>query len=143
MTNKKYAVPEGMVLAAVESLCKVVGYPHPAAIPETIRNVRIALEESVHWLAENPIVPTNEQVEAIHVEQYDSTEDFLTVSKKNMAVEWQRQMFLSPKSRIPEAVEDLWIDENSISFYKGDPEAIAARGNRAILEAYRRGREGR
>ena len=142
MTNKKYVVPEGMLQAATQaynSKTAELGYKYYVdryVVEEIVR-------AAVRWLAENPIVPTNEQVEAIHVEQYDSTEDFLTVSKKNMAVEWQRQMFLSPKSRIPEAVEDLWIDENSISFYKGDPEAIAARGNRAILEAYRRGREGR
>lgn len=134
MSEKKYVVPEKMLRAATASVMKIHGYGETSSrydYESHEANCRIALEAALRWLGENPIVPTQEQLESL-------TSDWRLMgtpccSTQFIAVEWQRRMFLAPEPEIPEEVKDLLYGECA-SF------TAAERVDARIIEAYRRGK---
>jgi hypothetical protein len=62
--------------------------------------IRIVLEAALGWLAENPVVPTQEQLQAMreHLlpDMPKGAEHFTSDDLRQGAVEWQRRMFLAP-----------------------------------------------
>ena len=129
---KKIIVPEGMEHAVVREVfeqCGRVDY-HP--------QIRVGLEAALLWLSENPIAPTDEQVEELQEYSFNNIHG----SKMQLVwslFEWQRRMFLAPEPEVPEEVKDLLLDENI-------PTADYSRPTRdyyntQILEAFRRGQK--
>jgi hypothetical protein len=125
--NKKIVVPEGMLKAAIAS-------HNDAVLKGNTPLVRDALEAALRWLAENPIVPTTEQVLAVR-RACGETHTALTEKAKPLFAEWQRRMFLAPEPEVPEEIKDL-LDPL-------DPYPYKSVHNPQVLEAYRRGKESR
>lgn len=129
MDEKKYAVPAGM-LDAFRKAETHHGRVWDAEVLEAM------LTAALRWLAENPIVPTPEQMNKLRFDTCDN--DMTTTFNQrsiNLATAWQRRMFLAPEPEIPEAVKDLlWKSEDDGKNY--DP---APGHNRDVIEAYRRG----
>lgn len=143
MGEKRIVVPEGMLKAVIEH--------HPARRflqddPKLYATTTLeaVLEAALRWISENPRVPTDGQAEEIALESYYSDpalpDSLLTKIKVNMAVEWQRRMFLAPE---PNSLDDLYIFPNQ--FIPGDLKVdISANDvNVRINEAYRRGQQSR
>jgi len=132
MSESRIVVPDGMLTAAM----------HAIGIPEQYKQthqVNKALEAALRWLSENPIVPTDEQVKAIH---HSATEAACT-SKSILpffAIEWQRRMFLAPEPEIPEDIRDLIYGDEvaATGLVKG---GTFDESNQRVLEAYRRGQK--
>ncbi len=121
---KRIVVPSGMVEAAMD-----------ATIPQAHtnkerRNVYLAVEASLRWLSENPIIPTDEQVEEMRIKLVPVHPHW-----GNIVAEWQRRMFLAPELEVLEPIKDLLCGG-------GDAEAYFRPDiyNDRIVEAYRRGR---
>lgn len=118
MNEKKYVVPEGMLKAAEKRLKTCYGLADFA---------QMILEIAIRWLAENPIVPTLEQVEKISSVVMKSdrrgTADYY--------VEFQRIMFLAPEPDPDEPIKDLL---GKAMAYTAD--CLSER----VREAYRRGK---
>lgn len=112
-------IPEGMLKAAMYD--DGAGYLSEAWMERR-------LEAALRWLSENPIVPTDKQLEDIA--SFASAPTHFGVSI--WFQQWQRRMFLAPESKIPEEVKDL-LWESSARLDRG------FHWNDAILEAYRRG----
>jgi hypothetical protein len=108
MSEKRYVVPDGMRAAYKEAGGFLAG-----------------LEAAMRWLAENPIVPTEEQILLDAVPSLGSARRDI----QHHIAAWQRRMFLSPEPEIPEAVKGLM-------FSSGNGEA-----DRRMIEAYKRGFE--
>lgn len=133
---KSVVVPEGMLEAARTSILKRAGQAL-SFDQMTYLNVEAALQ----WLADNPIVPTNEQANnlweiALCVDDIKNETDH---AAKNLAMAWQRVMFLAPEPIMPKELHDLtWRNSNgpagkvSLSFKEMDDR---------ILEAFRRGQK--
>lgn len=126
MQDKKYLVPEGMLKAAL-------------AVPWSGRFTEDALLAAIHWLAENPIVPTPKQREALTLE-YSNTSHALEGTSHQTAwlmMEWPRRMFLAPEPQVhpmlvmlvKECEEAGW-EREKVATLKG-----------VFESAYRRGRE--
>lgn len=125
MDEKKYLVPEGMLEAFLHE------ENHDGTKwDDEVLNAMLAA--ALRWLAENPIVPTDEQIRALWSEVCKSTPG----SYKHGLVEWQRRMFLAAEPEIPEAVKDLMWERVGFAGFTNDRESY----NDNILEAYRRGR---
>jgi hypothetical protein len=85
-------VPEGM-LKAVEDI-----FMRSWFSPKRV------LEAALRWLAENPIVPTEEQVDAMarhHEKDGGSLSDTGVLFERDAIAEWQRRMFLAPDQEGP------------------------------------------
>lgn len=108
MSEKRVVVPSEMGVAvarAVHGACGRVDY-HP--------QIRVALEEALLWLSENPIVPTPEQCDEIR-SAVDAVmengpgrqvgESLVSDGTCETCVEWQRRMFLAPEPPDPEVPE--------------------------------------
>lgn len=107
-----------------------------------------ALDAALLWLAENPIVPTDGQMQRLYEDMSKINDGRLT---HRAVVEWQRRMFLEPNPEVPEAIKDLLLDENSciplatnmpmpmqsFTYTIGDAER---KHNAQVIEAYRRGK---
>jgi hypothetical protein len=117
--EKKYVVPEGMLQCAVEAMKE----PGGSKFRSTEQWAATGLEAAIRWLAENPIVPTKEQIDQIDY-FLDGEPNFV----ESHAVEWQRRMFLAPEPEAPDAVKDLY-----------DEAPPGGTAQKAIIEAYRRG----
>ena len=133
MSDKKYTVPAEGLKAAVEVARKMEGYPHPDG-EETKRlteKVKAILEEGfIRWQSESPLVPTSKQ----ESELLDSwiKESWLGKTE-HLVTEWQRRMYLAPEPEVPEEIKDLlWPNSRSASDL-----------DRAVIEAYRRGKASR
>lgn len=126
MIRKKIVVPEGMYEAALKHQDSGI-------------QCSAALEAALRWLSDNPIVPTREQAQEIHLATYSSfhSEDITTEIKINMAVEWQRRMFLAPEPEVDPVAAFSTIDLR----WHNDPDPRAVGHNNAVLEAFRRGKE--
>ena len=121
----KYVVPSGMVDAVREKLfgLSLAWFP-PSRIPEM-------LEAAVEWLAKNPSVPNEAQVECILSDKARSGNGLKCWDLPEIIVEWQRRMFLALEPEVPEEIKDL--------LWGGDV-TISSSVNKSLLEAYRRGR---
>ena len=122
MSEKRYAVPEGMLKAAIDA--RYTGKPIPDLIH--VDQVRVILEAAVRWQSENPRVPTFAQCRDMWAEasmQEDGTETSAVIAK------WIRRMYLAPEPEVPEKIKDLLCG--------------SARCDAATVEAYRRGKAGR
>jgi hypothetical protein len=133
--ERKIVVPFGMLAAAVDAMNE----PSGTKFRSTKQWASIGLEAALRWMAENPIVPTDEQkIQMLNhlspsgVDKWDHImwEEFICAS----AVEWQRQMFLAPQSEGPEAIRDLLVhnDDQTLRCTIFD-------ANERLREAYRRG----
>lgn len=85
----KYKVPEGMLEAAMSI---------DIGVYDNERQIRMAiLEAALGWLAENPIVPTDEQIECLikwaDRQPVGSGDDV----RRGWLMEWQRRMFAAPE----------------------------------------------
>lgn len=114
MTEKKYVVPEGMLDAAY-------GYARLENSPASRDHYRAVLKAALRWFSENPIVPTDEQLQNLRADvQLDpiGKPNAMAAYHRGMVVEWQRRMFLAPESaelsddQIREKVSDLLRPEN-------------------------------
>ena len=130
--KKQMKIPEGMLKAAHEKAFVGMG----TSITERI------LEAALRWLSENPIVPTDEQIDRIHREANPSAETAIGRhwEIRNWLIEWQRRIFLAPEPEIPEEVKDLLyrhpkgLSDGFVSMDTADENTI---------EAYRRGQQSR
>lgn len=126
---KQIIVPDGMV-EAVMANCVVVGVCQGKAVSLTTIAAREVLRRALEWLVANPIVPqtVDEYRKLLALKNYEISFD----AQQFYYAEWQRRMFLAPEPKIPEAIKDLmphYPDKESHEW--------------AIVEAYRRGKEGR
>lgn len=88
------------------------------------------LEGALRWLAEHPMVPTDEQIHEFYAGESEAgvSFDFL----RRFAAWYQKRMFLEPEAVDPKEVEDLlWYGSTNAS---RDHDA-------KVIEAYRRGRK--
>jgi hypothetical protein len=87
--------------------------------------IRQDLNSFACWLAENPIVPTKEQMERLVRDNFTA---------HSLCIAWQKEMYLAPEPSVPEEIKDLLVPN--------DPETGLPMDQRmALLESYRRGRE--
>lgn len=125
--EKRYLVPEGMMKAGFDSLL-------PVEREQPMTAYGTFLEAALRWLAENPIVPTQEQNDAMFDSGGDVDESDGWI--QYAAVEWQRRMFLAPEP------EYGFIECDTCRAKSGSP--TLCRGclhNREVIEAFRRGTE--
>jgi len=133
MSEKKYVIPEGMLNVAIFALASNWDFFDTKHCTERV------LEAAVCWLAENPIVPTMRQADEILSPlcgiPSNRVSGRLSNAAVEVAVEWQRRMFLASEPEIPEAVKDMmWQDiGGSVPDHKIDEH------NRDVAEAYQRG----
>lgn len=80
MISKKIVVPEGMLLAAHEESVRSCG------------QIGKCLEAALLWLSDNPIVPTDDEMDIM-------AKEHVAPNVKWMMTEWQRRMFLTTKDR--------------------------------------------
>ena len=117
---KRIVVPDGMYQAALK-------------FQDSGIQCEAALRAALEWLAENPIIPTKEQCDAIYDDSpYNDMEDYENRLSSQWAFsEWQRRMFLAP--------EEPMIGEETVGQFCARYQKIGD----AVIEAYRRGRESR
>jgi hypothetical protein len=116
MTEQRYVVPEGMLKAADEAIGKVRSEQHEQLTgrdgelwPNDLK--RISIEAALLWLRDNTPIG-------------GPTGDYVGV--------WLDRMFLAPEPEIPEAIQDLQVNDLDMG-WDGPI-------NKRILEAYRRGK---
>lgn len=132
----KYQVPEGMLKAVLDASFGFSAWPEDSIDPGAVTHramMDVSLGAAIGWLAENPIVPTDEEIKSMlsgtglhwgwDREWVSHTRDWL--------VEWQRILFLASE---PEMIGD----ERLIDFC-GRYQTIGE----AVTEAYRRGQAGK
>jgi len=122
--GKKILVPDGMRYAA--------GAATKGVDPDGCL-IYLAIEEALRWLIENPIAPTLEQTEAMR-RLFRYADEPLQVYC-DVAVEWQRRMFLAPEPEAPEEIKDLLLPNIEHGFFK--PEIL----NKRMAECFRRGQQ--
>jgi len=132
-------VPEGMLKAAVDAIRD----PSGAKFRSTEQWALCGLKAALAWLAENPIVPSEEQVKSLlegtklhwgwDTEWASHTRDWL--------VEWQRWMFAAgPEPEVPEEIKDkLWEPLVGTPLNSCVTLGIAKDHDTDVLEAFRRG----
>jgi hypothetical protein len=118
MTVNKYRVPDGMLNAFISGRRH---QPYDDFRDEYIRG----LEAAIQWLAENPIMPTMEQLNAMYKKV--DTGNGGTYIPAYLA-EWQRIMFLVPEPELSDEVEQVISRIRGCTFSKSD----AAKLHKAI-----------
>ena len=116
MSEKKIVIPEGMIKAYEEAACDKYSMVH---------DWKGGLKAAIEWLAMNPIIPTDEQVDSLAMEHE-------WPNHKWMLTEWQRRMFLSYDSKVPKEIKSL--------LYGGDSNTDKEADSR-IIEAYKIGKD--
>lgn len=132
MSEKKIVVPKAMRLAAAHALMQTWGYnPDHVSVDSAMSGndhiLDVSLQSALRWLSENPIVPSDDQVEEMCRFSDHLDGEFSAVRATMMA--WPMRMFLAPEPAVPEEIKDLLV-------------VFTAGGvsHKAIVEAYRRGR---
>lgn len=129
---KKIVVPDEMLKAVF------------AEVRENDFRFKTAAESAVYvalcWLANNPILPTLEQINSMVGAGSELHWGWDTKWREHTIAwlaEWQKRMLFEPQ--VPEAVKDLMWSE---ALYKNDPHYHLAipKINETIIEAYSRGR---
>lgn len=135
--SDKLAIPQAIRDAVHNALAS---YPVAA---NTGHAAEIACEAFARAMTENPIVPTDEQMDSAYLEIYgcrlSEASDRGNVSKFVASI--QRRMFDAPEPEMPEEIKDMLLDagapDSEHCFFK--PSVY----NERIIEAYRRGKESR
>ena len=91
MSETKIKIPEGMLEAAAMELSDV-GFRSDVIAYDVKRMLKAALR----WLSENPIVPTDAQIEEMKIKLVPVHPHW-----SNIVAEWQRRMFLAPEPEAP------------------------------------------
>jgi len=91
MSEKNVKVPEGMLEAVAAAQRERWNYSEDAHSKVDCNTV-LDLEAALRWLSENPIVPTDEQVEEMKTKLVPVHPHW-----GNIVAEWQRRMFLAPE----------------------------------------------
>jgi hypothetical protein len=133
MSEKRYILPAGMFAAFMcgYNICWT-------SYDGDERNKHFTCMEAgvkavLRFLAENPIVPTEEQVERIHNEEpVDAGSPTNVWQIRNYIKVWQWRMFLAPEPQVPKEIEDL-LCAKSDTFNKHFDDRI--------IEAFRRGQK--
>lgn len=122
--SEKIVVPKGMRKAAVMALCKMWGYDATinaaAAMSGNDYILDTSLEAALQWLADNPIMPTDEEAfEVAKAADSASTPKFV----QTLVAAWQARMFLTTTPTEEEISDDLlretfavWNKRVSFSF---------------------------
>lgn len=113
-------VPKGMLEAAVAA------YPN-CATDMTRSRVAAALL----WLAENPIVPSDEEYEALG-KAWNGRSGYAEEFIPWIATEWQRRMFLRKPDPVPDALRNYLTTD-------WDGKVVDSPCNNAIIAAYKLG----
>ena len=146
MGEKRIVVPEGMLKAAERATRLPLESDFEAWRSDPKNWRRLAeniVTASLHWLSENPTVPTLEQIDELHVyveKRFDGHKNGTMDGAVEMIVEWQRRMFLAPE---PNLLDDLYIFPNQSIPVDLKVNISAADVNVRINEAYRRGQQSR
>ena len=126
----KIKVPDAILKAAIAAFYKE-------------KKIEAALEAALRCMAENPIVPTLEDVENILAERVVETgfidANYLAIY---VASQWQRHMFFAPDPKVPPELIDI------LNGVTGDnPGACITFNGRTfsegVIEAFRRSKESR
>jgi len=143
--EKKYVVPD-----AAKQYCRNVLHarwnyqaePFPDINDTYWVNEWALLEAFVCWLSENPIVPTDAQVEEMRIKLVPVHPHWA-----NIVAEWQRRMFVAPEPKAPDEIKDLFwpvLDTKTASTCEADElikHTNCERHNEEISEAFRRGQK--
>jgi hypothetical protein len=133
MRQRKIVVPEGMLKVAVAAAWSHIGFSHPQASirvqKEIEESFRVSLEAALRWLSENPIVPTDAQLELFLTAQGLPNTGTFRSALSLFAGYFQRRMFLAPEPEVPEEIEDLLWPKGHVGINH----------DQLIVEAYRRG----
>jgi hypothetical protein len=109
MSERKIAVPEGMLKAALDGL----GIEIVEARRQYVEN---ALEAALRWLSLHPVVPTKEQTVVLRdldtniSAQYGQTAP-TCASVSAVVTFWQRRMFLAPEQEVipvAQTIDLIW-----------------------------------
>lgn len=130
--TKKIVVPEEMLAAAVDAM---KAPPTVSKFRSTEQWASCGLEAALRWLSENPIVPTDEQVEHLKVglNCYQTWNDQLWL----ICDAWQRRMFLAPELEVPEEISELCCQMDKYLNHTDGPSLAKD----LLIEAYRRGQK--
>ena len=134
MSETKIKIPEGMLEAAAMELSDV-GFRSDVIAYDVKRMLKAALR----WLSENPIVPTDAQIEEMKIKLVPVHPHW-----SNIVAEWQRRMFLAPEPET--SLPEEWIRACARNVPKGavTMKIYSAQGillETVDLEAYRRGQQ--
>jgi hypothetical protein len=125
-------VPKGMLDAAADV------YHEQAQDGVDMMAMSKSLEAALHWLSENPIIPTDEQVA-------DMRNVLAPVNPHwaNIIAVWIRRMFDTPEIAVPDEIKDLLLIENTRTL--NDPGYHPDRKlyNNSVIEAFHRGLKAR
>lgn len=126
--SDKIVVPEGMWDAA-RRMYALANSLNGRTDCSDVDRLMYSLEAALHWLSENPIVPTPEQLMELN--------EHTPVGPHTISLlrEWQRRMFLAPDPDAP--IKDLLAKSEALGMGSGKQH------NDAVREAYRRGKEGK
>jgi hypothetical protein len=110
MSEKKYAVPEGMLNAVQNAL---VGYWRDHSVTSE-SSITVVLESALSWLAENPVTPTNQQLFEISGSLPVKMAQIVWSERdRALLAEWQRRMFLASEPEIdPKKCPHRWQAKN-------------------------------
>ncbi len=155
MSEKKYVVPDGMLKAADEALSVeqeqfrlwLKGSTSVPCPGENGYPLLLMLRAALRWLSENPIVPTDEQINSMVDKGSDlhwGWDSYWREHTRDWLIEWQRRMFAAPDPEVTEEIEQAaWevlvsrgvaVNDKLFGIDREGVLKIA----KAVLDAYRR-----
>ncbi len=141
MDERKIVVPEGMLKAAWHAQLPADNptYEWDEGDELSKKSYRRVFEAALRWLLENPIVPSETDVIILADVSLRAGDD-RNKQVQDVAVEWQRRMFLAPEPEVPEEIKDLLATPIPTA---NNPCAVMEikNVNEKIIEVYRRGKK--
>ncbi len=124
--KKKYVLSDGMRDAAVKA-----HYGRPIDLTIYPQWVEKTIEAVLRYISENPIVPTDAQIDAA----LDATKGrpYGVFFCRSFLQEFQRIMFLAPEPETPQEIEDL------VAALDCQDAQTKESATRLLIEAYQRG----
>lgn len=101
MSDKQYVVPEGMLKAVHDA-----SRNFEQRLPEGFYFAPL-LKAALRGLSENPIVPTDEQIDSMSRGLHWGWDSEWRTHVRDWCVEWQRRMFLAPEPAVPEGIKGV------------------------------------
>jgi hypothetical protein len=133
MSERKVAVPEGMLTAAQEALRK---YWAELDIMKRGSTVDLVLEAGLQWLTDDKSIVSLLPPDALTKIRKRVPGTTLNETTALLTIrEGLQEMFVSPESKMPEEIEDLLLQHIEEGFWK--PEVL----NQRIYEAFLRGQK--
>jgi len=133
MSDKKIVVPEGMLQAAMG-----ISYVGDDLVDE----LRKRIEAALRWWSKNPTAPTTDQ--AMEIGKKFSNQPSVCDYVMQVCAEWQRRCFLAPGPEVPEEIKDLLYEGKRVGCSNPQESSrFIEESDRRVLEAYRRGKEGK